>query len=77
MALLIPPTSGDTPLRKEVVLACVVVITSNVELLFDLTLSRMVLIIAGLYEGPVLIDGTAVSGWEIYPMEMKKSWINK
>ena len=31
----------------------------------------------GLYEGPVLIDGTAISGWEIYPMEMKKTWINK
>ncbi|KAF0314756.1 Beta-galactosidase-1-like protein 2 [Amphibalanus amphitrite] len=30
----------------------------------------------GLYEGPVLIDGVAVTGWEIYPMEMKKDWIN-
>ncbi|XP_037082714.1 LOW QUALITY PROTEIN: beta-galactosidase-1-like protein 2 [Pollicipes pollicipes] len=31
----------------------------------------------GLYEGPVEIDGAAVTGWEIYPMEMKKDWINK
>jgi len=30
----------------------------------------------GLYEGPVEIDGTEVTGWEIYPMELKSNWVN-
>lgn len=31
----------------------------------------------GLWEGPVLLDGTQLSDWQIVPLEFKTSWINQ
>ena len=29
----------------------------------------------GLWEGPVLLDGNAITDWEIVPLEFKKKWV--
>lgn len=31
----------------------------------------------GLSEGPVSLDGTAITNWTIYPLEFTKGWMNR